>query len=382
MDIKGTKIAIKRCMAYNLVPYLHGSQGVGKTETVERVAAEISEETGEEWGFVSLHLATQGDVGDLIGLASKDENGRTFHCRPEWMPTKGKGIIFLDEFNRAHPDILQVMLPFTLTKKIHTHALPEGWKIVAAGNYSSNNFNVTDISDSALLSRFVHLDFQPTAEEFISYVESKEGDVVADWLRNDSAPINRKETLDMSIVRPDNRKIEKALLPLSKDLVLLEPGNEGLRHEILEGCVGTSAAVSFLAFEKDREKTLKAMDILSKYNESKQKIKNIVGDGKDTRLDILSKVVDEILAKLEAKPKLLSENPAYVENFKAFILDSPLELGLKIFNTFKKNALKFDKKNEILNNPAFVAMVAKKYEGKRDELVATQESLDKQEDEE
>jgi hypothetical protein len=34
------------------------------------------------------------------------------------------------------------------------------------------------------MSRFCHIDFKPTVEEFIGYAESKGADVIADFIRN------------------------------------------------------------------------------------------------------------------------------------------------------------------------------------------------------
>jgi MoxR-like ATPase len=159
MNIQDFKKYLPTLLKNNIVPFTWGNQGIGKTQSIAQVAAQAG------IGFVHLHLATQ-EVGDLVGLLMIQADGTVKHARPEWFPTEGEGIIFLDELNRAHPDVIQAMFSFITSKTIHTHKLPDGWKIVAAGNYQSDQFNVTDTSDAAWMSRFCHIELQPTVQEF------------------------------------------------------------------------------------------------------------------------------------------------------------------------------------------------------------------------
>lgn len=349
MNIRETKEAIRALMKLDIVPFLWGSQGIGKTETVEAVGKDLGIKV------LHLHLSTQ-EVGDLIGLQMRKEDGTTIHCRPAWFPTEGRGIIFLDEFNRAHPDVLQPMLPFVLSKTLHTHKLPDGWHIVAAGNYNSGEFNVTDTSDAALLSRFCHIDFQPSSEEFIAYLEDKGADQIADWLRADSSIVSREKhkSFDFGTIKPDNRRIFKMLFPIHEmDM------EEGLKFQLMQGAVGTTAATSFSSFLKTKEEGLKLKEILENYSVVKEKVLLLSNNKKESRLDVIGKVADELLSKLVNNKGLLSTKEKYVENLKSFLLDIPLEVGMKIFEGMGK--IKFDHRDSILNNPEFIKRVTNKY---------------------
>lgn len=56
----------------------------------------------------TLFLGQMSDPGDLLGLPTKDEaTGKTTFMPPYWFPIDDKPIVlFLDELNRARPEIL------------------------------------------------------------------------------------------------------------------------------------------------------------------------------------------------------------------------------------------------------------------------------------
>src|ERR1019366_7781561 len=119
MNFTEIKKTIPVLLRNRVVPFLWGAQGVGKTQGVRQIAEEMG------GGFVHLNLATQ-EVGDLVGLLVHNSDGTVKHARPEWFPIEGKGIVFLDECNRASPDGLQAMFPFITEGTIHTHRLGSG----------------------------------------------------------------------------------------------------------------------------------------------------------------------------------------------------------------------------------------------------------------
>ena len=212
MNITEIKKVVPVLLKNKVVPYFHGQQGIGKTQVVKQIAKE------NDLKLIHLHLATQ-DVGDLVGLLIHGENGTVKHARPEWFPAEGRGIVYLDEINRAHPDVLQAMFSFVTEGTIHRHKLPEGWAIIAAGNYQSNMFNTTEMSDAAWTSRFCHIDFQPTKEEFILFAEDKKAFSVASFIRSqpEMLQVQHKERLNMSMITPDPRSYLDAIAKLEEE---------------------------------------------------------------------------------------------------------------------------------------------------------------------
>lgn len=346
MNIKSIKTILPVLMRNRIVPFLWGAQGVGKTETIKQIAKD------NKMGFVHLHLATQ-EVGDLTGLLIKDEvNGTVKHARPEWFPTSGEGIIFLDEFNRAHPDVLQCMFSFLTEGTIHTHKLPAGWRVIAAGNYQNNSFNVTDTSDAALLSRFCHLDFRPEISEFVDFAETIGMESVASFIRDNPTCLEVKaEGLDTKFITPDRRAFVKMIGTLENE----DLGED--QFEVYCGCIGTAAASALLAHKKKKEKSVSINDILKNYGKVRGKVQeysNTKVKG-ESRFDVLNGAVDELLIKLDNNPHLLDESKLL--NLQDFLIDIPLELSQKAFKAMQNK--NFAMKDRILNDRNFIDRVMK-----------------------
>ena len=85
---------------------------------------------------VILFLGQMSDPGDLIGLPRFNEKtGKTDFMPPYWFPTDNKPVVlFLDELNRARPEVLQTIMDLTLNRTLAGKKLPEGSRIISAVN--------------------------------------------------------------------------------------------------------------------------------------------------------------------------------------------------------------------------------------------------------
>ncbi|MBK9617256.1 MAG: AAA family ATPase [Uliginosibacterium sp.] len=119
---------------------LVGKHGIGKSRIIADYYAK------KKLKIVSFFLGQMSDPGDLIGLMYKDEkSGHSEFLPPYWWPAEGKPIVlFLDELNRARPEILQSVMDLTLNKTLAGKKLPAGAIIISAVN-EGEEYQLTDL---------------------------------------------------------------------------------------------------------------------------------------------------------------------------------------------------------------------------------------------
>lgn len=218
---------------------LVGRHGIGKSE----ILTKYYQNKGMK--VVSLFLGQMSDPGDLIGLPNKDEKtGKTEFMPPYWFPTDGKPIVlFLDELNRARPEVLQTIMDLALNRKLAGKQLPEGSVVISAVN-DGEEYQLTDL-DPALVSRFNIYQFAPTSAEWLMWAEQNHLDVRvidfirnhAEWLDGNIDNTNQYEGLEKS---PDRRAWKKV-----SDLI---KGVRELDEEyksFIAGIIGLRATAAF-----------------------------------------------------------------------------------------------------------------------------------------
>lgn len=125
---------------------IHGMPGIGKSDIVRQVASDLG---------VSLTdiRASLTDPVDWRGLPTII-NGLTSWAMPDFLPTSGSGILFLDEINRAPIMVQNALFQLILDRKLGDYSLPSDWSIVSAVNDADTG--VQKMS-AALSNRFAHL---------------------------------------------------------------------------------------------------------------------------------------------------------------------------------------------------------------------------------
>ncbi len=141
--------------------FLWGAPGVGKSQVVRQVAEKLEIELCDV-------RAVLLDPVDLRGLPRIDADNRAAWCAPAFLPTKGQGVVFLDELNAAPPLVQAGCYQLVLDRRLGEYELPDGWAIVAAGNRETDRA-VTHRMPSALANRFVHLDFEADLEDWVNW---------------------------------------------------------------------------------------------------------------------------------------------------------------------------------------------------------------------
>lgn len=139
--------------------FLWGAPGVGKSDVIKQVADDMKLELRD----VRLSLL---DPVDMKGFPVPDQVKKQMKWLPaDFLPTKGKGILFLDEMNSAPMSTQSSAYQLILNFKIGEYELPPGWSILAAGNRAGDR-SVVHAQPAALANRFVHLDYDVNVEDW------------------------------------------------------------------------------------------------------------------------------------------------------------------------------------------------------------------------
>ena len=270
---------------------LVGEHGIGKSEILSTYFS------GKGMKVVALFLGQMSDPGDLLGLPRKDEkSGRTEFMPPYWFPVDGVPVcLFLDELNRARPEILQTVMDLVLNRKLAGRALPEGSRIVSAVN-EGEKYQLTDL-DPALVSRFNIYEFRPTVQEWLLWARKERLDerVVSfiedngNWLDKDP---DVEEGSDTGLIKMPDRRAWKRV----SDIVGGRRVLDGFDAEMIAGIVGVRAANLFFS-SLGSGSSLSGKDIL--YGFSNPDVRERV---RSSRLHELSVVNDSLFACLETEP--------------------------------------------------------------------------------
>ena len=236
---------------------LVGKHGIGKSEIL------TSYFKSKGMKVVTLFLGQMSDPGDIIGLPSKvekkDADGnvtpQTDFTPPYWFPVDGKPIVlFLDELNRARPEILQTVMDLTLNRKLAGKALPEGSHVISAVN-DGDEYQLTDL-DPALVSRFnIYAAGQGLDERVINFIQDN-----PTWLDGDSDDRKRNyQGLDKSA----DRRAWKNL----SDIMLKIDTIKDIHKRIIAGIVGAGAAAAFIR-SIQQHNAITGKELLLKYDKT------------------------------------------------------------------------------------------------------------------
>jgi len=156
----GARKAIKKCFAKKRPMFLWGPPGIGKSEVVADITAELG-------GYmIDLRLG-QMDPTDIRGIPFfNKENGKMDWAPPIDLPDEELAskypvvVLFMDEMNSAAPAVQAAAYQLVLNRRIGKYFLPDNVVIIAAGNRESDK-GVTYRMPTPLANRFVHIEMKP-----------------------------------------------------------------------------------------------------------------------------------------------------------------------------------------------------------------------------
>lgn len=259
--MKPSRIAeeLKVCIAADVPVFLSGPPGVGKSEVVRLVADQIfgakygmvregtrliDKKTGKEIDGERPYYrdirALLLDPVDVRGLPYIEEKVAHW-SRPAFLPTKGSGILFLDELPNAPTLTQNSFYQLIQDRMVGEHRLPKGWLPIAAGNRESDRSGVIRTS-AALNNRFVHLEFDVDLDDWIAWaLDAEISTETMAFIRFRPELLHKFDPAKKANPTPRTWEFVDRLYKASK-------GN--LNHELAVGTVGEGAASEYVAFLK------------------------------------------------------------------------------------------------------------------------------------
>ena len=244
---------------------LVGKHGIGKSE----ILTNYFKSKGLK--VVTLFLGQMADPGDIIGIPSKVEKldaegkatSRTDFTPPYWFPQDGQPIVlFLDELNRARPEILQTVMDLTLNRKLAGKALPEGSYVISAVN-DGDEYQLTDL-DPALVSRFNIYEFKPTVEEWLNWAVSEGLDErVTNFIQDNPTWLDGDSSEYKGLDKSADRRAWKHV----SDIMLKVDVIKDIHKRIIAGIVGVGAAAAFIQ-SAQQHNVITGKDLLLKYDKT------------------------------------------------------------------------------------------------------------------
>lgn len=285
---------------------LVGRHGIGKSQILTEYY------TRQGLSVVPLFLGQMSDPGDLLGLPVRDNSsGHTVFMPPHWWPLDGRPVaLFLDELNRARPEILQSVHDLALNRTLASRRLPEGSAVLSAVN-AGEEYQVNDL-DPALASRFNIYELAPEVDEWIAWARKNDIDRrVVDFIEKSSMHLEQAspdaDPLDKS---PDRRawvRVAQLIKPYANINIVLQ--------KAIAGIVGAQAAVAFGKFLRDTSR-IQPEDILLHWNEKLEQILRVtsVPDLVYLNRQIIQYIQDQDSKLAEAKrKKLVQGTERYLE---------------------------------------------------------------------
>jgi MoxR-like ATPase len=224
--------------------HIWGPCGTGKSQIVGQVASDLGYE------FLDVR-AVQLDPVDLRGLP-RISSDQTEWVPPKFLPTSGRGILFLDELTSA-PQMTQAgCYQLVLDRRLGEYRLPEEWVVIAAGNPASER-GVHFAMPRPLRNRFVHLDLEPDLDDWSKWaIKAHVRPEIIAFLRFKPELLHAADVTSDANAWPTPRSWEMASRVLSgvaqRTNARLLSGTSEFEAQLLDGTVGQAAASELVAF--------------------------------------------------------------------------------------------------------------------------------------
>jgi len=233
-----------------LVPMAWGDPGLGKTEIIESVTGELGDlgrdllpakddDHGWQVAYADLQTRDPAELGGLPWI----EQGRAIRCRPDWLPTQGRGLLFLDELPQAGVANMNIAAGLIRDHRIGEHVLPPTWMVVAAGNHAHNRAGTTTMP-SQVRNRLLHLSIEADVNAWAAWAARRGvAPMLIAYNRLRAAEYHHRfSATDNAYPSPRSWAMADRVLQLSLP--------EALQRECVTGVVGGPASADFTGFQQ------------------------------------------------------------------------------------------------------------------------------------
>lgn len=306
---------------------LVGRHGIGKSEILTDYF------TAKGMKVVTLFLGQMSDPGDLIGLPNKSGE-KTDFLPPYWFPLDGQPIVlFLDELNRARPEVLQTIMDLALNRKLAGRQLPEGSRIISAVN-AGDEYQITDL-DPALVSRFNIYNFLPTPSEWLLWADRQKIDSrITQFIQNEPVWLDgnegQKKGIDTGLDKSPDRRAWAKVSAVIQDIDTLGE----VHKKLIAGIIGPAATSRFMGSIAGN-KVLTGIEVLLDFEKHQPTLSRY-------RLHQLAIVNEGIFRFLETGEIIDSQVPVIAQNLTRYYQmlekDKNKEAIAHFTSVFEKNA--------------------------------------------
>ena len=309
---------------------LRGRHGIGKSEIVYQIENSLNYTDG-----VVERRASQMTEGDLIGLPSisKDSDSTRWNP-PDWfMEACSRGVLlFLDEIDRAIPEVRQGIFELTDSRKINGYTLHPDTVIVAAvnGGEHGSEYQVGEM-DPAELDRYTVFDVDPTVEDWLLWAKENNIDpIIWDFINQNRGHLEHLDNFEPNKVYPSRRSWVRLDKTLKTRPGLIQPAQmyESLLFTLSQGFVGFEAAIALRDFISNYGKHVTIEQLLD--NGEIEKTADFDINQHGALIDKME--ASELFQELVPQPQL--------DNLAKYFVSIPGEMAMKLFSVVGKSPIR------------------------------------------
>jgi hypothetical protein len=273
-----------------------GDAGLGKSSIIQQWCNK------HNLPFIDLRGAYL-EAPDVIGFPEvtlKDGRQVTTHNLPEFWPTKGAGVLLIEEPNRATTAVLNTFMQLLTDKKIHMYTFPQNWMIVGAINPENEHYDVNTM-DTALKNRFVIFDVEYDKHSFISYMKDRQWDkFIIHFIESNAwtyiKPEHIANTPGTKFISP--RTWEQVNTALSSEV------HKELQYDVFISILGKNIGKLFFSWLND-EKPVLYVDLKDNPNDALRRLKEF-SNPENYKNSQISITISDIIENVEITDELLA----------------------------------------------------------------------------